>query len=97
VSLDVLGMFELREDHLGKDFSKFDAHLVCGTVVIRWCPVGGREEHTPKELIPQITPWPNILCSYNANMPSKCVRGVFVKQGDEQSAPRTAGVISVCK
>jgi hypothetical protein len=44
MSLDLLGMFELREDHLGKDFSKFDAHLVCGTVVIRWCPVGGREE-----------------------------------------------------
>lgn len=64
---NVLGLLELSENVFGKDFTKFDTHLIYGTGAITSDPQReGQEESIPKELIPQTTPCTKILCSYMA-------------------------------
>ena len=59
---DIVGLVELSEDCLGQNLAKFDTHLIWDQL----SAVGafsGIAVYSPKELIPQITPWVKILCS----------------------------------
>ena len=70
VPSDVRRFVELRQNVLGKDLSEFNTHLVYNQVE-RSRRSSETVSDVPKELIPQITPWVKILCSYRAiNAPS---------------------------
>ena len=74
----ISGLVQLCKDVLGKDFTKFNSHLIFDKetekrwVVCKKVRTNKEKKKLPNELIPQIIPCTKILCSYNAiNAPIK--------------------------